>query len=95
MERAPLPNADGRAISSKKSWRDYLTEDISREWTDLILLIGCFATGLLDAAVFNVWQCFVSMQTGESKYWRHASNYFGDGYKLFFWARIDIRLSQS
>lgn len=44
----------------------HLTQEVNREWTDLILLMGCFATGLLDAAVFNVWQCFVSMQTGES-----------------------------
>jgi hypothetical protein len=55
-----------RRSPMKKSWRDYMTEEVTREWTDLILLVGCFATGLLDAAVFNVWQCFVSMQTGNS-----------------------------
>lgn len=38
--------------------------DINTSWTDLPLLICCFKTGLLDAAVFNVWSCFVSMQTG-------------------------------
>lgn len=51
---------------SQRSWRVYLTEELSKKHTDLILLFGCFATGLLDAAVFNVWSCFVSMQTGMS-----------------------------
>ena len=43
----------------------YIEEDITEDWSDMVLLLGCFVTGLLDAAVFNVWSCFVSMQTGQ------------------------------
>jgi hypothetical protein len=53
---------DGR--DDKKSWPAFFREEVTAEWGDLVLIVGCFATGLLDAAIFNVWQCFVSMQTG-------------------------------
>jgi hypothetical protein len=49
----------------KATWAEYLPEEVTAEWGDAVLILGCLATGLLDAAVFNVWQCFVSMQTGE------------------------------
>jgi hypothetical protein len=51
---------------SKSSWKAYLQEEVTAVWGDAVLIVGCFATGLLDSAVFNVWSCFVSMQTGES-----------------------------
>lgn len=44
--------------------RSYFEQEVSTSWGDLILILGCFVTGLLDSAVFNVWSCFVSMQTG-------------------------------
>jgi len=43
---------------------EHLESEITTSWTDLILLLLTFTTGLLDSAVFNVWSCFVSMQTG-------------------------------
>lgn len=52
-------------IRSKSSWTSYLHEEVTAVWGDAVLIVGCFATGLLDSAVFNVWSCFVSMQTGE------------------------------
>ncbi|KAK4686777.1 hypothetical protein P7C73_g3349, partial [Tremellales sp. Uapishka_1] len=52
------------ALGGRRSWRAYFGQEISRDWTDIILLIGCFITGLLDSAIFNIWSCFVSMQTG-------------------------------
>jgi hypothetical protein len=45
-------------------WRKHLAEDANKEWADLILIVTCFISGLVDSAVFNVWSCFVSMQTG-------------------------------
>ena len=51
---------------TKTTWSEFLQEEVTAEWGDLVLIVGCFATGLLDAAIFNVWQCFVSIQTGES-----------------------------
>jgi hypothetical protein len=40
---------------------------VTKAHGDWILLLGCFATGLLDSAVFNVWSCFCSMLTGRSR----------------------------
>jgi len=47
-------------------WRQYMAEDANKEWADVILIVTCFISGIVDSAVFNVWSCFVSMQTGKS-----------------------------
>ena len=60
--------SDGQQVSTRNregSWKNYLQEEVTAVWGDAVLIVGCFATGLLDSAVFNVWSCFVSMQTGE------------------------------
>jgi hypothetical protein len=62
MSESHHPLLDTR---SKSSWKAYLQEEVTAVWGDAVLIVGCFATGLLDSAVFNVWSCFVSMQTGE------------------------------
>lgn len=60
-----LENGQGRKKSAMSSVQRYLAADVDERWTDLPLLACCFITGLLDSAVFNVWQCFVGMQTGK------------------------------
>ena len=52
--------------SRKTIVKDYLREEVTESWGDGILILSCFVTGLLDSAIFNVWSCFVSMQTGTS-----------------------------
>jgi len=50
------------------SLRSFFKEEVTAAWGDAVLIVGCFATGLLDSAVFNTWSCFVSMQTGNTVY---------------------------
>lgn len=57
---------DGATRKQSSGWKAYLQEEVTAAWGDAVLIVGCFATGLLDSAVFNVWSCFVSMQTGKS-----------------------------
>lgn len=38
--------------------------EIEPQWTHLVLIILFFITGLVDSAAYNIWSCFVSMQTG-------------------------------
>lgn len=52
--------------SHMSSLRNHFDAEVTESWGDLILIAGSFITGLLDSAVFNVWSCFVSMQTGEN-----------------------------
>lgn len=60
-----LENGGGRhEIATGHGILEYMKEELSDSWMDGILLVCCFVTGLLDAAVFNEWSCFVSMQTG-------------------------------
>ena len=56
---------DNETETKIRSWGSYLREEVTVSWGDAVLIVGCFATGLLDSAVFNVWACFVSMQTGK------------------------------
>ena len=66
MSDAPLlPNGASKPNSSYLSRaRKHFSQELSPSWADIMLILHCFVTGLLDAAVFNVWSCFVSMQTG-------------------------------
>lgn len=45
-------------------YKKYLAQDVDKSWADLILIITCSISGLTDSAVFNMWSCFASMQTG-------------------------------
>lgn len=47
--------------------RRHMSQDVHEDWTDVILIAMSFITGMVDAAVFNVWSCFVGMQTGTLK----------------------------
>jgi hypothetical protein len=50
--------------SQKQSW---MMQEVTESWGDLILLACVFISGLLDAAIFNVWSCFIGMQTGTTR----------------------------
>ena len=61
--------ANGNTSKSHRSpllsrTREYFSEELTTTWSDIMLILNCFVTGLLDSAVFNTWSCFVSMQTG-------------------------------
>lgn len=59
-----VEDPDTKTSNRLASIKDYLNEEISEAWGDIVLILLCFSTGLLDSAVFNTWSCFVSMQTG-------------------------------
>jgi hypothetical protein len=63
MPNDPNPSTSTSKPAHSHTWA-FLTEDVTAEWGDLVLAGECLATGLLDSAAFNVWSCFVSMQTG-------------------------------
>lgn len=50
--------------SRSARYKEHLAQDVDKSWADLVLIVACFISGLVDSAVFNVWSCFVSMQTG-------------------------------
>ena len=54
---------------AKSQVRQRLDAQIDAKWADLILL-GCFfCSGLVDSMAFNMYACFVSMQTGQLVIW--------------------------
>ncbi|KAI1029908.1 hypothetical protein LB503_008387 [Fusarium chuoi] len=42
------------------------TTEVDTRWGDILLLICFFVAGLVDSAAFNMYGCFVSMQTGNT-----------------------------
>lgn len=48
--------------------RRHLSASVTSNFTDFILLICFFITGLLDTVAVSIWGAFVSMQTGNSIY---------------------------
>lgn len=61
-----LPKA--KEESSATRLRKHLTSNVDRRWGDLVLLVCCLITGLLDSSSTFIWGCFVSMQTGNTVY---------------------------
>lgn len=62
-ERPLLSTSYPRAKSA--NWRTTLTKDVAHRRTDVVLLLCYLVTGLLDSASIQVWETFVSMQTGK------------------------------
>jgi hypothetical protein len=50
---------------SKSPVASRFTTEIDTRWGDILLLICFFVAGLVDSAAFNMYGCFVSMQTGQ------------------------------
>ncbi|KAK2754072.1 hypothetical protein FQN54_007241 [Arachnomyces sp. PD_36] len=67
MDASLNPNGNTKPTRSGR-WKKHVIQEIEREWTDVVLMVSCFISGLVDSAVFNVWSCFVSMQTGNTVY---------------------------
>ncbi|CAM1501223.1 Fc.00g103850.m01.CDS01 [Cosmosporella sp. VM-42] len=68
---APTLPVDERTVDSKHSdesstFSHRWTTDIDTQWGDLILLACFLIAGLVDSAAFNMYGCFVSMQTGNT-----------------------------
>ncbi len=73
MHDAPVSNG-GAPISLKpdggqsfpKRLQLRMQAEVAPQKTHFILICLFFVTGLVDSAAYNIWSCFVSMQTGTS-----------------------------
>ena len=62
----PLPQKPNPDLPFRNRLKLRLTSEIDTKWADVIL-IGCFmCAGIIDSVAFNVYACFVSMQTGNT-----------------------------
>jgi uncharacterized membrane protein YoaK (UPF0700 family) len=52
-------------MKKKASIRSRLEAQIDTKWADVVLLACFYCSGLIDSMAFNMYGCFVSMQTGE------------------------------
>ena len=56
------PTFKYQEVSRIARTKQYLTADIDTQWADLILIVGFFISGLIDAGAYNAYQNFASMQ---------------------------------
>ena len=63
------------------------TAEIDTKWGDIVL-IGCFfCSGLIDATAFNIYGCFVSMQTGNTIFAALGVSGLPDTSPTFSWTK--------
>lgn len=61
---SPLNLKSNAEQSFSKRMRLRMVSEVDPHRTHLILICLFFVTGLVDSAAYNIWSCFVSMQTG-------------------------------
>ncbi|KZM19333.1 uncharacterized protein EKO05_0002918 [Ascochyta rabiei] len=72
---------------AQSQFRQRLDAQIDSKWADLILL-GCFfCSGLVDSMAFNMYACFVSMQTGNTIFVGLGVNGQPDSAPRYSWAK--------
>ncbi|PGH23967.1 hypothetical protein AJ80_02029 [Polytolypa hystricis UAMH7299] len=69
----------------------HLTEEVDTKWTDMILIICSFVSGVIDSMAFNAWGSFANMQTGNTVFL--ALGVSGQPpYPEFLWAKSLIAI---
>ena len=59
---ADQPDDDENSFKARS--RRYWLSDIDRDWTDILLIICGYISGLVEGLSFNYWGSFSNMQTG-------------------------------
>ncbi|KAF5020974.1 hypothetical protein F66182_6986 [Fusarium sp. NRRL 66182] len=62
----PDSSSDNPEAGPKRASSERFTAEVDVRWADILLLICFFVAGLVDSAAFNLYGCFVSMQTGNT-----------------------------
>ncbi|THC90221.1 hypothetical protein EYZ11_010321 [Aspergillus tanneri] len=52
--------------AQSSSFSQLWKESVDPKHTDLVCLLLCLVTGLCDSSAYNVWSCFLAMQTGNT-----------------------------
>ncbi|KAI8718067.1 hypothetical protein NCS52_00884600 [Fusarium sp. LHS14.1] len=60
------PEAGSKESVPPSSISRRFTAEVDVRWGDILLLVCFFVAGLVDSAAFNLYGCFVSMQTGNT-----------------------------
>ncbi|KAL6712032.1 hypothetical protein ACN47E_003075 [Coniothyrium glycines] len=83
--------SDDEAVSDgsvkKRSIRQYLSADLDTKWADVPLLACFFCSGLIDSMAFNMYGCFVSMQTGNTIFLGLGVNGQPDSAPRYSWSK--------
>lgn len=71
--------ANGKGESHHRaSLKRYLLFNIDRRWTDVILVLCGFVSGLVDGLSFAYWKSFSDMQTG-----MHLNKHYHGNYRVY------------
>ncbi|KAL8647213.1 MAG: hypothetical protein Q9226_006525 [Calogaya cf. arnoldii] len=90
MESTPLLHHKDQL--ARRNVRRYLTETVDVNYAPLPLLVCCFLVGLIDAASYNAWSVFMSMQTGNTIFLALSTASLPAGSDSFKWARSAVSI---
>ncbi|KAH7378105.1 hypothetical protein BKA64DRAFT_728436 [Cadophora sp. MPI-SDFR-AT-0126] len=62
LSSLPLPASQANA----SKYAAYLKAMVSKDHSDIPMILCCLVSGLCDSSSYNAWSCFVSMQTGNT-----------------------------
>ena len=77
---SPLPSLPQRAHT-------HLTAELSPDHTDILLLMCCFISGLVDSTIYDAFGTFVSMQTGNTVFLGLGGSTSHSTSKPYGWAK--------
>lgn len=58
------PSSPASEPASSSDWKGHVLQPLTKKYTNYILIVLFFSSGLIDSVAFNAWSCFVGMQTG-------------------------------
>lgn len=68
---------EGGGGSRRERIRRYWLSDIDRNWTDILLIVCGYISGLVEGLSFNYWGSFSNMQTGMPSPCERYERYMG------------------
>lgn len=60
----PVTTEPSQSENTNRKTKGRWEEELSNNHADLLLLLCCFISGLVDSTIYNAYGTFVSMQTG-------------------------------
>ncbi|KAL8864391.1 MAG: hypothetical protein Q9174_007372, partial [Haloplaca sp. 1 TL-2023] len=85
------PDLEDHDLSQKpiaaNSFVTYFSTNIKTAHTDILMLLCCFISGLVDSTIYNAYGTFVSMQTGNTIFVGLGSSQGATNTKPYGWAK--------
>ncbi|KAL2831097.1 hypothetical protein BDW59DRAFT_158042 [Aspergillus cavernicola] len=88
----PITLSDEEPVTWQSSFARHMRSNIDPHYTDILLVLCGFVSGLVDGLSFNAWGSFASMQTGNTVFIALGAS-GQPAYPAYLWAKSLIALT--